>query len=205
MPAGPRHPRWSLVVGGGAITAMAGVLIALASLAPALGGRSTVVAPSAAPPSTAHLPQVAGAVSEPAASAPDQLVDGVAFSIAIPALAYRSAVREGVDDEVLGRGPGHYPTTSWPGQQGTVGIAAHNVYWMSFGQLRPGDLVEIQTRRSVYSYRITGSRVTDPGDRAVLVKSPEHRLALTTCYPLWAGAFATQRLVFLATEVRPTR
>jgi sortase A len=129
----------------------------------------------------------------------------VAFSMNIPALGYRATVLEGVDYGVLNRGPGHYPTTSWPGQQGTVGIAAHNVYWLSFAQLKSGDLVEIQTRRGLFIYRITGSRVTEPTDRTVLVNSTEHRLALTTCYPLWAGAFATQRLVFFATQLRDTR
>jgi hypothetical protein len=69
----------------------------------------------------------------------------------------------------------------------------------------PGDLVEIQTRRGLFIYRITGSRVTEPTDRTVLVNGTEHRLALTTCYPLWAGAFATQRLVFFATQLRSTR
>lgn len=201
----PCNPRPALLVTGGAITVIAGVVIAIASVAPALGGESTMAAPSAASPSAAAFPTGAGVVTEPAAPAPDQPVDGVAFSIDIPTLGYRATVLEGVDDSVLERGPGHYPSTSWPGQQGTVGVAAHNVYWMNFGQLKPGDLVEIQTRRAVYDYRITGSRVTDPGDRTVLVRGGEHRLALTTCYPLWAGAFATQRLVFFATQLRPAR
>jgi sortase (surface protein transpeptidase) len=37
----------------------------------------------------------------------------------------------------------------------------------------------------------------------VLVSTPEHHLALTTCYPLWAGAFATQRLIFFASQTSP--
>ena len=201
-----RFPRWAILVSGGAITAVAGAMIAIASVAPALGGASTVAAPSAAPsPITAHFPDGAGAATPTAAPVPDRPVNGVAFSMDIPALRYRATVLEGVDYGVLNRGPGHYPTTSWPGQEGTVGIAAHNVYWMSFAQLKPGDLVEIQTRRGLFIYRITGSRVTEPTDRTVLVNSPEHRLALTTCYPLWAGAFATQRLVFFATQLRSTR
>ena len=182
-------------------------MLAIASVAPALGGASTVAAPSLAPSpnSTAHFPNGAGAVTPTAAPVPDRPVNGVAFSMNIPALGYRATVLEGVDYGILNRGPGHYPTTSWPGQQGTVGIAAHNVYWMSFAQLKPGDVVEIQTRRGLFIYRITGSRVTEPTDRTVLVNSAEHRLALTTCYPLWAGAFATQRLIFFATQLRSTR
>ncbi|TMF81268.1 MAG: sortase, partial [Chloroflexi bacterium] len=47
-------------------------------------------------------------------------------------------------------------------------------------------------------FEITGSRVTDPNDRTVLAATSDDRLTLTTCYPLWAGAFATKRLIFTA-------
>ena len=57
--------------------------------------------------------------------------------------------------------------------------------------------------RGLFSYRITGSEVTDPNDRTILVPSTEHRLVLTTCWPLWAGAFATQRLIFFAVQMGP--
>ena len=40
-------------------------------------------------------------------------------------------------------------------------------------------------------------------DRSILVHTLGPRLTLTTCWPLWAGQFATQRLVFLADQVNP--
>jgi sortase A len=131
-------------------------------------------------------------------------VSGVDFAIRIPRLGYFAAVKEGIDAGVLYSGPGHYPTTMWPGDPGTVGVAAHNVYWINFPQLAKGDEIDIETRYGVYRYRMTGSQVVNPDNRSVLVPySDGYRLTLTTCWPLWAGAFATQRYVIFAQQVWP--
>jgi sortase A len=84
-----------------------------------------------------------------------------------------------------------------------VGVAAHNVYWIDFGRLQAGDLVKLESRWGTYTYRITSRRVVEAGDRTILVHTLGPRLTLTTCWPLWAGEFATQRLVFLADQVDP--
>jgi LPXTG-site transpeptidase (sortase) family protein len=128
----------------------------------------------------------------------DRPIDGVAFEMQIPALNYSAKVFEGVDTNTLQRGPGHYPGTAWPGRDGTVGIAAHNVDWLSFNRLKAGDLIQLRSPHGLFVYEITGSKVTDPGDVAVLRSTEQKRVTLTTCYPLWAGAFATKRLVFFA-------
>jgi sortase A len=130
--------------------------------------------------------------------------NGVDFAIRIPRLDYFAAVKEGIDAGVLYSGPGHYPTTMWPGDPGTVGVAAHNVYWINFPQLAKGDEIDVETRYGVYRYRMTGSQVVNPDNRSVLVPySDGYRLTLTTCWPLWAGAFATQRYVIFAEQVWP--
>jgi sortase A len=133
-----------------------------------------------------------------------QPANGVDFAIRIPRLGYFAAVKEGVDPGVLYSGPGHYPTTMWPGDPGTVGVAAHNVYWINFPQLTKGDEIDVETRYGVYRYRVTGSEVVNPDNRSILVPySDGYRLTLTTCWPLWAGAFAKQRYVIFAQQVWP--
>lgn len=130
--------------------------------------------------------------------------NGVDFAIRIPRLDYYAAVKEGIDAGVLYSGPGHYPATMWPGDPGTVGVAAHNVYWINFPQLAKGDEIDVETRYGVYRYRMTGSEVVNPDNRTVLVPySDGYRLTLTTCWPLWAGAFAKQRYVIFAQQVWP--
>lgn len=130
-------------------------------------------------------------------------VNGVDFAIDVPKIGYFAAVREGVGSATLASGPGHYPTMKWPGQQGNVGVAAHNIYWIRFDQLKPGDEVILQTRWGDYRYQITGRRLVWPDDLTVLVPTKDYRLTLTTCWPLWAGAFANQRLIFTAEQVYP--
>ncbi|HEX6348474.1 MAG TPA: class D sortase [Candidatus Dormibacteraeota bacterium] len=143
----------------------------------------------------------------PAVPQPDKIqpwpVNGVDFAIRVPKLDYFAAVGEGTDAAALNAGPGHYVDTAWPGQPDDVGVAAHNVYWIAFDRLQPGDQVRLETRWGTYTYRITTRRVVNADDRSILVHTLGPRLTLTTCWPLWAGQFATQRLVFLADQVDP--
>lgn len=133
-----------------------------------------------------------------------QPVNGVDFSIRIPKLDYQAAVKEGVGAGVLYSSPGHYPTTMWPGDPGMVGVAAHNVYWINFPQLTRGDEIDVQTRYGLYRYRVTGTEVVNPDNRGVVVPNAGgFHLTLTTCWPLWAGAFATQRYVIFSDQVWP--
>jgi len=129
---------------------------------------------------------------------------GVDFALRIPRLNYFAAVKEGVGSGILYSGPGHYPTSRWPGEPGTVGVAAHNVYWIDFPQLKPGDEVDIETRYGLYRYRVVSAEIVDPDNRtALVVDTSGYNPALTTCWPLWAGAFATQRYVIHARQFSP--
>lgn len=127
-------------------------------------------------------------------------VDGLDFRLIVPKLAYDAVVREGVGLDVLTSGPGHYPGTAWPGEEGVVGIAAHNVYWIRFDQLGTGDRVVVQTRYGAFNYSVTTPRIVSAGDRSVLRPAPGRRLVLTTCWPLWAGEFARDRLAIFAAD-----
>ena len=83
-------------------------------------------------------------------------------------------------------------------------MAAHNVYWINFPLLKVNDEIDIETRYGKFKYRVTGSRVVNPNDRtAVVAHAPGYHLVLTTCWPLWAGAFATQRYVIFADQLYP--
>jgi LPXTG-site transpeptidase (sortase) family protein len=131
-------------------------------------------------------------------------VDGVDFAIRVPRLDYFAAVKEGIGSGVLYASPGHYPSTRWPGDPGTVGVAAHNVYWINFPQLAKGDEIDLETRYGIYRYSVVSAEVVNPDNRTALVTDVNgYHLTLTTCWPLWAGAFATQRYVIHADQVWP--
>ncbi|HEV2141859.1 MAG TPA: class D sortase [Candidatus Dormibacteraeota bacterium] len=131
-------------------------------------------------------------------------VAGVDFAIRIPKLGYYAAIREGVDSGVLYASPGHYPGTRWPGDPGTVGVAAHNVYWINFPRLVKGDEIDLETRYGVYRYSVVSTEIVNPDNRTALVTdSNGYHLTLTTCWPLWAGAFATQRYIIHTDQFWP--
>jgi sortase A len=202
----------AILLATGSVALLAGLVLLVGSLAPLFVQRSdsaTVVAPASEPATIDDGPSNAVDRSTPAPASkpvgtgtqPERPIDGFSFVLQIPAIGYSAMVHQGVSGSVLAHGPGHYPTTPWPGRLGNVGVAAHNVYWLSFNRVKVGDRVEIHTQHGVFLYVITGSRVTDPNDRTVLAPSSDYRLTLTTCNPLWAGAFATQRLIFTARAV----
>jgi sortase A len=148
-----------------------------------------------------QVPQSSPAVPPPNLKHP---INGIDFAIWVPKLKYFAAVKEGVSSGVLYDGPGHYPQTPWPGDPGTVGVAAHNVYWIDFPKLAPGDEVDLQTRYGNYRYHVTGSRIVNPDNTSVLIPNAAgFNLTLTTCWPLWAGAFATQRYVIFSEQFWP--
>jgi LPXTG-site transpeptidase (sortase) family protein len=209
---GIRDSWGKVLVAAGSVAFLTGLTLLLASLAPMFAQRAdsaTVVAPVTAPLTTdpdasvAITPNSSTSIPKPAtiAQLPETPVDGISFGLHIPVLGYRAMVHQGVSLNNLSSGPGHYPTTAWPGNPGNVGVAAHNVHWLSFNRLKVGDRFEIQTQHGLYIYELTGSKVTDPNDRTVLAPTHDDRLTLTTCYPLWAGAYATKRLIFFAHEI----
>ena len=206
-----RHSIWRRAIAAmGCLLFVTGAGMGVASLSPLFGtARPATAAPPAAATPTPTATSVAGGGSVTRSATGggngslrgDGPVKGVAFTMAVPSVGYNATVFEGVQTQQLDRGPGHYPETAWPGRAGNVAIAAHNTYWLAFGKLRPGDHVIIKTRYLKVTYEITGSRVVGPRDTSVLAQTPEHQLTLTTCYPLWAGALATDRLVFRGIEV----
>jgi sortase A len=79
-----------------------------------------------------------------------------------------------------------------------VAVAAHNVYWIQFDQLRPDDRLVLDTRYGTFEYKVTGTRIVTPDDTSVLQPRPDRQLTMTTCWPLWAGEFANRRLAVFA-------
>jgi len=65
-------------------------------------------------------------------------------------------VLEGSSDEVLAAGVGHLDDTAEPGQEGNVVLAGHRVThgepFARIRDLRPGDVVRIETRTTTYTY-----------------------------------------------------
>ncbi len=120
--------------------------------------------------------------------------------LSIPKIGILDTIVEGVDEEQLEQGPGHYPGTPLPGEAGNVAIAGHRVTYAhpfyNLNALAPGDNVYILTKQGFFRYTVTGSQVVDPSDLAVLDAAPgQSTLTLTTCNPRYS---ASTRLVVTA-------
>jgi sortase A len=80
---------------------------------------------------------------------------------------YEMPVFHGTSDDVLAKGFGHFDHAAGPGEAGNYALAAHRITHgeplRDMPQLRPGDIVEVETRSAVYVYRLD----TDPNDLVV--------------------------------------
>ena len=89
--------------------------------------------------------------------------------IRIPAFGddYVMPVLEGVGEEELSSGFGHFRGTAGPGRRGNFALAAHRVTHgeplRDLPELEPGDQVFVETRDAVYTYELE----TDPEDLVV--------------------------------------
>jgi sortase A len=129
--------------------------------------------------------------------------------IRIPKIGVDSIVVNGVSRDDLRKGPGHYPDTPLPGQEGNAAIAGHRTtYGAPFGnldQLSEGDLIQVRTLQGSFEYRVREQLIVRPSDVAVIEPTPvdpndpsegfEPTLTLTTCNPKYSAA---QRLVIKA-------
>ena len=120
---------------------------------------------------------------------------------------YVMPVQEGVSEQVLAEGYGHFHGTALPGQVGNYALAAHRVTHgeplRRMPDLRPGDQVIIETRTKTYTYALdtnpndlvvpfTGTWVIDPLPHNPVdggVQPAQHKgqrlITLTTCAELF--------------------
>ncbi|MHB8573217.1 MAG: class D sortase [Candidatus Dormibacteria bacterium] len=126
-----------------------------------------------------------------AALAPGQQV----AKMEVPSIHYTAVVLEGTADDILSNGPGHYIGTAFPGEPDNMVVSGHNGFWLSFPGLEKGDRVVFSDSDGRFTYVVDGKRVVNPDDQAAIGPTGRSTLSLTTCWPIWAGPFATQRLV----------
>lgn len=133
------------------------------------------------------------------------------FRLRIPKMDLNMIVVEGVEEEQLEKGPGHYPQCdddfspphctdfreSFPGGKGRVIVSGHRTtyaapFW-DLNELKKGDEVIAETKWGTFRYEVTEWKVVDDEDVTVTVQVHSKReLVLTTCNPRFSAA---ERLV----------
>jgi sortase A len=131
--------------------------------------------------------------------------------IEIPRIGLERVVVEGVAVADLKKGPGHYPETPLPGQEGNAAIAGHRTtYGAPFNrinELEKGDEILVQTLQGKFRYLVTEQLIVSPSQVEVLEDKGDNRLTLTACHPKYS---ARERIVVVgelsgpALPARPT-
>lgn len=157
-------------------------------------------------PSSGHTKgsTAAGTAAAPTVSLPVPPPGGALDHLVIPAIGVDRYVVEGVAELDLQMGPGHYPGTPLPGQDGNVGIAGHRTTFgapfFRLNDLVPGDFIYLtDTSGTTWVYGVVRQWAVPPSDTAVLDATHLPELTLTTCNPRFE---ATTRLVVRADLVK---
>jgi sortase A len=133
---------------------------------------------------------------------------GVVGRLAIPRLGIAAMVGEGVDERTLDRAIGHLPGTSFPGEQGNVGLAGHrDTFLRKLGGIERGDRIELQTADGSFDYVVVKTGVFPPSAIHLLDDTGSPLLTIVTCYPFHAIGPAPDRFVVRAVpgSARPAR
>jgi sortase A len=110
----------------------------------------------------------------------------------------------GVDD--LKKGPGHYPDTPMPGQNGNVGIAGHRTTYgapfFRIDELKVGDDITLTALDGrVFTYTVTDQFIVSPSQTEVLAPSDSPILTLTSCHP----RYSAKKRIIVQAALDPTR
>jgi len=150
---------------------------------------SSTVAPPATIPGGVPLPSTGAAIPE-----------GQAVGwIDIPKIGVHQIFVQGVADNDLQEGPGHYPGTPYPGEPGNAAIAGHRTTYgapfFRLNELSPGDQIITTTHAGRFVYIVKLVEVIRPNQTEVLNATHDNRLTLTTCHPRY---LSYQRLIVVS-------
>ncbi len=132
------------------------------------------------------------------------------FNLVMPSIGFDEIVVEGVSEEDLKKGPGHYPGCRsgfqrplctefkevYPGQDGRVIVSGHRTTYgapfFDIDKLEPGDQIITKTKWGEFTYEVTEKRIVPPDSLAIAIQSDAAEIVLTTCNPKYSAA---QRLI----------
>lgn len=138
------------------------------------------------------------------------------FQLTIPSIEADYVVVQGVDEERLKLGPGHYPDCRpgftkplctdgeevWPGEEGRVIISGHRTTYdapfFDLDELQQGDEIITSTRWGKFVYEVVETKIVPPESTDIANPDPvgsEAEIVLTTCHPVGS---ASERLIVFA-------
>ena len=154
-------------------------------------------------PAAANRPPVLDPIVASARAHVGHLAQSLGFRtgrIEIPSIGMDEVIREGVDLDVINRGPAHWAGTANPGDRGNMVLAGHRTTYgapfFDLDRLRTGDeiyVTGIDGRR--VTYRVNRTLIVDPDDVWIANPTMTPTLTLFACHPKFSVA---QRIVVRA-------
>ena len=161
----------------------------------------TAERPSTTTTTTSGATSTTSTSAPPVTAAPlEPVAEGAPTArIRIPKIGVDKIVVEGVSLPDLKKGPGHYPGTPSPGQEGNAAIAGHRTtYGAPFNridELVASDEILVTTVQGDFRYLVTEQLIVSPTQVDVLDDKGDNRLTLTACHPKYS---ARQRIIVVA-------
>ncbi len=130
----------------------------------------------------------------------DQVKTGDAIGqIQIPRVGHSYNIVQGTDTRSLEEGPGHYPSTAFPGMGQTVAVAGHRTTYLApfrfLNELTAGDRIFVTMPYGRFTYVVQYQRIVQPTQTSVIDDVGYDRLVLSACNPLYSAA---QRIIIFA-------
>ena len=120
----------------------------------------------------------------------------------IPKLNAVLPIVEGIDEDDLDHGVGHYTGTAFPLQGDQIVLSGHrDTVFRGMGKLEIGDIFILELDYGEFTYEIVETYITDHDDRTVIVPHDYDVLTVTTCYPFNFIGSAPERYIINALPV----
>lgn len=119
-------------------------------------------------------------------------------TLEIPDIGINIPVYQGDTLDIIQYGAGHFSGSYFPGEGGSVVLAAHNSrqHFMYLPHLDLGAKIIVHTNYGTFTYELTDTKVIRDNDMASIpIQTDEEILMLYTCWPTTTVGFKSKRYV----------
>ena len=121
-------------------------------------------------------------------------------TLKIPSIKLEYPIYHGDTLDILRKGIGHYAGSFFPGEGGSIILAAHNnVHFQNLYDIKKKAIITIETIYGTFTYKVTKTKViSDNDEKSLPINKDSEILMMYTCYPRNAVGHASKRYVVYA-------